>query len=76
MAVRETKADGGWVVQRLSAGAATGASGKVYVCPGCHRGVLRGTAHVVAWPAVPGIGSTSALDDRRHWHTFCWERRN
>lgn len=66
-----TKADGEWMVHRLSAGAST----KTYTCPGCNQSVTPGAAHVVAWPREPVIGSSSAVSDRRHWHTPCWERR-
>jgi hypothetical protein len=41
---------------------------KVYLCPGCHQDIPRGTGHVVAVP-------TLAPDDRRHWHHGCWEHR-
>ena len=32
-----------------------------------------GTAHVVAWRTDGLFGE--ALDDRRHWHTSCWQAR-
>lgn len=67
----EDKRDGRWVVQHLPGGR----SGKEYVCPGCHRVVAAGAGHVVTWPAEPRVGTTSPVDDRRHWHTACWERR-
>ena len=35
-----------------------------------------GVAHVVAWPRLALIGSTSAVEDRRHWHAACWARRS
>jgi len=31
------------------------------------------TPHVVAWPDY-GTAEGS-LDERRHWHTNCWEKR-
>jgi hypothetical protein len=68
----EVKADGEWMVQPMSAQAAT----KTYACPGCNRSFGPGVAHVVTWPRVAGIGSTSAVEDRRHWHTSCWARRS
>ena len=34
-----------------------------------------GTPHVVAWPDTPGLLSQSAVEERRHWHTSCWQRR-
>ncbi len=67
----EVKADGDWMVQTMPADAAA----KTYSCPGCSHPVPTGTAHVVAWPRVAGIGSVSAVDERRHWHTGCWQRR-
>ena len=45
---------------------------KVYRCPGCDHEIRPGTAHVVVWPAEAG---DSGLDDRRHWHTACWDHR-
>lgn len=71
IATTARKADGGWIVQRVSAGQAT----KPYLCPGCNRDVAIGEPHVVTWPTVPSIGSASAVDERRHWHTACWNRR-
>ncbi|MGC3993274.1 MAG: hypothetical protein QM779_03965 [Propionicimonas sp.] len=67
----ERKADGEWMVQTQPADAAT----KTYTCPGCNQPVTPGTAHVVTWPREASIGSTSAVDERRHWHTSCWQRR-
>ena len=66
-----TKADGEWMVQSMPADSAT----KTYSCPGCGLVVSPGTAHVVAWPREASIGSTSAVGERRHWHTPCWQRR-
>ena len=45
------------------------ASGKAYRCPGCEQEVRPGTPHVVAWPV-------GLPDERRHWHTPCWEARD
>lgn len=67
----ETKADGRWLVQAMSADRSV----KTYVCPGCHRPVTPGTAHVVAWPAEAPLGESSAVASRRHWHGACWSRR-
>ncbi|PSK86254.1 hypothetical protein CLV63_13523 [Murinocardiopsis flavida] len=62
---RETGPDGVWAIRRISGAAAT----KAYRCPGCHQEIPPGMPHVVAWrPGGDG-------DDRRHWHTSCWERR-
>ena len=66
-----TRRDGEWVVQSLGAGRSV----KDYTCPGCQQRVAAGTAHVVAWPHQPRVGSPSAVEDRRHWHTSCWARR-
>lgn len=68
----EVKADGEWMVQPMSAEAAT----KTYACPGCNRTFGPGVAHVVTWPRLAGIGSTSAVEERRHWHTGCWNRKS
>jgi hypothetical protein len=68
----ESWPDGDWVVRRVP-GAATA---KAYRCPGCDQEIAPGTPHVVAWPAdgarMPG---GMALDERRHWHTACWQNR-
>lgn len=68
----DPKADGDWMVQTMPADSAT----KTYACPGCGKALHPGTAHLVAWPRVAGIGSTSAVEDRRHWHSSCWNRRH
>ncbi|MFZ0529113.1 MAG: hypothetical protein WAL91_01080 [Propionicimonas sp.] len=67
-----TKQDGEWMVQSMPADAA----GKTYLCPGCNQQVHPGTSHLVAWPRIASIGSASAVDERRHWHTACWQRRS
>ena len=67
----DDKTDGRWVVQAMPAGRAV----KGYVCPGCNRTIPEGAAHVVAWPHVPGVGQSSAVEARRHWHGACWARR-
>ena len=65
------KHDGPWVVR-----AVTGqASQKSYRCPSCSPVIAPGTPHVVAWPSEPPLGSDSAVANRRHWHTSCWQRR-
>jgi hypothetical protein len=46
-----------------------GSGGKCYRCPGCDQEIAPGTGHVVAWPEYGGV------DDRRHWHTGCWNAR-
>jgi hypothetical protein len=62
----ESAGDGGpdYVVRRVAGAQST----KTYRCPGCDHEVGVGVAHVVAW-------REDAVDDRRHWHTACWERR-
>ena len=67
----QLKADGRWIVQQLP-GARTA---KTYRCPGCSALINPGTAHIVAWPDTPALGSERAVDDRRHWHSACWERQ-
>ena len=63
----ESWPDGDWVVRRVpGAGFA-----KPYRCPGCDQEIIPGTPHIVAWPAGRGVG----VDERRHWHTACWQRR-
>jgi len=68
----ESWPDGDWIVRRVPGAA----SAKAYRCPGCDQEIVPGTPHVVAWPAdgarMPG---GLALDERRHWHRACWERR-
>jgi len=44
---------------------------KTYRCPGCDHEILSGTSHVVVWR----VDGDSAADDRRHWHTPCWDNR-
>ena len=66
-----TKADGGWVVRTVAGAAAT----KTYRCPGCQQPIPVGFPHLVAWPEQPGLLSGSAVAERRHWHTACWQRR-
>lgn len=56
-----------WVARRITGSAST----KPYRCPGCDQLIRPATPHVVAWPAATGRG----LDDRRHWHTACWDAR-
>jgi hypothetical protein len=65
----ESKRDGMWNVQTLSATAAT----KSYTCPGCGLGIAPGTAHVVAWRADGLMGEAEDLAARRHWHSHCWK---
>jgi hypothetical protein len=47
------------------------ASGRSYRCPGCQHEVSAAVPHTVAWPAE----AMSGVDNRRHWHTPCWQAR-
>ncbi|WP_026922717.1 hypothetical protein [Glycomyces arizonensis] len=58
--------DGRFQFRRINGSAAE----KTYRCPGCDLTIRPGTPHVVAW-ADGGDG-----DDRRHWHTGCWNARD
>jgi hypothetical protein len=59
--------DGEWTVRHITGGAAD----KVYRCPGCDQEIPGRIGHVVAWPADGPAGP----EDRRHWHTPCWQAR-
>jgi hypothetical protein len=63
----EEHPDGDWAVRSISGSAAT----KTYRCPGCDQEIRPGVPHVVAWPSDRPSGE----DDRRHWHTPCWNAR-
>lgn len=47
------------------------AARKPYRCPGCDHVVRIGQGHVVVWSEYDTDG-----DDRRHWHTACWNARD
>ncbi len=68
------KADGRWIVRSIPGTRAT----KTYTCPGCLQPIHPGVPHVVAWPSAPtGFSSqASPLDERRHWHSGCWNRKH
>ena len=53
----ETRRGGEWTVQPVSASQAA----KDYVCPGCGRAVVAGTAHLVAWRADGVMGDAADL---------------
>ncbi|WP_431968528.1 ATP/GTP-binding protein [Actinacidiphila sp. bgisy160] len=55
-----------WIVRQLAG--STG--GKHYRCPGCDQEIPPGIGHLVAWPEYGGV------EDRRHWHTACWNARD
>lgn len=67
----ESHPDGDWVVRRITGSAAT----KPYRCPGCDQEIRPATPHVVAWPVEP-VGALDGLEQRRHWHTGCWNARD
>jgi len=60
-----------WVVQSITGSTST----KPYRCPGCDHEIRPATPHVVAWPLEDGRGGTG-LQQRRHWHSACWQRRH
>jgi hypothetical protein len=65
------KSDGRWIIRSVAGAAAT----KAYRCPGCNAEIRPGTPHIVTWPDTPGLLSQSAVEERRHWHNSCWQRR-
>lgn len=65
----ESGPDGEWTTQRV------GGSDRTFRCPGCDQLIATGTPHVVAWRADSILGDGAALDNRRHWHTSCWQAR-
>lgn len=67
----ETKRDGAWNVQPVSATSAA----KTYICPGCSLDITPGTAHIVAWRADGLMGEADDIAARRHWHSHCWKIR-
>ncbi|HEV7168218.1 MAG TPA: ATP/GTP-binding protein [Micrococcaceae bacterium] len=69
---RESAPDGEWMVRPITARNAA----KVYTCPGCHQPVQQGVAHLVVWQEDSLFGSETAMRDRRHWHSNCWQTRS
>ena len=71
----EARSEREWILRPVSGSA----SAKSYRCPGCDQQILPATPHVVVWPENPSllaaIGGAQSLDERRHWHTACWQRR-
>ena len=61
--IAEQWSDGNWIVRRISGSAAT----KDYRCPGCDHEIKPATPHTLSY-------LERYLDERRHWHTACWER--
>ena len=74
----EEAGDGDWAVRPLTGSA----SSKPYRCPGCDQEIRPATPHVVTWPAytrdsdLEPWDTTSAAEQRRHWHTTCWRARD
>lgn len=68
----ESAPDGVWAVRSITAGNAQ----KTYTCPGCHRSVAPGVAHLVVWQEDALFGAQAGLRDRRHWHSNCWRGRS
>lgn len=64
---RESHPDGDWFVRAVLGRD----EARRYLCPGCQQQVDAASAHLVVWPA-DGVGG---IDDRRHWHTACWQSR-
>ncbi|MET0956534.1 MAG: hypothetical protein ABWY68_11345 [Cryobacterium sp.] len=64
----ETKRDGEWHVQPISAAQAV----KTYLCPGCRLEIKPGVAHMVTWRGDGVTGDAADLAARRHWHAHCW----
>lgn len=64
----ETKRGRTWTVQPIAPERAR----KEYTCPGCHRTIPVGAAHVVAFPAEHLFGDARGIEERRHWHERCW----
>lgn len=48
---------------------------KSYICPGCNQMIAPRTPHVVAWSNESLFGAERGLEERRHWHTSCWNRK-
>lgn len=55
-------------VQRVAVGL------KQYTCPSCHGIIAVGSSHVVAWRTDTFTTAENQLQERRHWHTSCWQR--
>jgi hypothetical protein len=59
-------------VRRVTGSAAT----KSYRCPGCDQLIRPATPHVVAWPVIASVFGAAGVEERRHWHTPCWQARD
>lgn len=58
-----------YTVRRLA-----GNNERSYVCPGCLQTIAPFTAHVVVWSNDHLYGAAAGLEERRHWHSACWDR--
>lgn len=66
----QTGRDGNeYKVHHISRGA------KEYVCPGCNGVIMVGQAHEVVWSEDTLLGAQYGIDNRRHWHSSCWQHR-
>ncbi|MDO4917543.1 MAG: ATP/GTP-binding protein [Rothia sp. (in: high G+C Gram-positive bacteria)] len=63
--------DGDWFVQFMPAVNAK----KTYKCPECGRNINPGIAHLVIWQEDHLFGKDRAVEERRHWHSKCWQTR-
>ncbi len=61
----EEHEEGFYTVRKITGSTST----KPYRCPGCDQLIPTATPHIVAWPH-------DDVDDRRHWHTKCWEKKD
>lgn len=64
--------DGDWFVQFMPAVNAL----KTYICPECGRKIPPRTAHLVIWREDHMFGKDRAIEERRHWHSKCWQTRS
>lgn len=68
----ESAPDGEWSIRRITERNAA----KDYICPGCHRVIPSGLAHLVVWQEDSLFGAAAGLAGRRHWHVNCWRTRS
>ncbi len=67
------KRDGTWWVRFITGSTST----KPYRCPGCDQTIPPATPHLVVWPTEPSsFLIADPLEERRHWHRACWDRRS
>ncbi|WP_129658006.1 ATP/GTP-binding protein [Rothia uropygialis] len=65
----ERDSGGEWYVRYVPASGAR----KTYTCPGCGRRIAVGSAHYVVWRNDHIFGEQRAIEERRHWHSRCWD---